>query len=395
MVPTVSSSDQITDVRIYHCTQPMSVSYATDTRNEMDVLVIEVSTTKQTGWGEVLMPRVEPLWSWARQIAPQLIGARASALDTLLMQWPTNRPKMSLAECGTYCHPEVDGVGEAVSIALHDLHARHEGVRFADLVGSVVRTEIPGMPAVTLGPIEGMVAEAEDWRALGVEFLKIKLSGDADRDGQIVQKIRQALGPGMNLQVDANGAYETVAAAQPVIAALNATDIAVIEDLFQIGNEDAVRLARKQLSGRTMLDKECYWPHVKHALSAGLVDIINQHPHNQGSMTNALKIAHAAQTAGVDNAIGSSGILGIQNTAFLHLAAVTGLTRPCEDIGLHAYFDNPVRSLLQFGTRPTILRKPVPIVGGILTLPEGPGLGVEVSREALQNVTVDTYSVSA
>lgn len=390
----MSSEDQITDVRLYHCTQTMSVSYSTDTRNEMDVLVIEISTTKQTGWGEVLMPRVEPLWNWARQIAPLLIGAQASELDSLLELWPTDRPKMSLAECGTYCHPEVDCVGEAVSIALHDLHARHQGVRFADLLGQVARTEIPGMPTVTLGPIESMLAEAEDWRALGVEFLKLKLCGNPDRDVQIVQKIRNALGPEMNLQVDANGAYETIAAAQPVIAALNEADIAVIEDLFQIGNDDCVHIAREQLSGRTMLDKECYWPHVKHSLSTGLVDIINQHPHNQGSMTNALKIAHAAQTAGADNAIGSSGILGIQNTAFLHLAAVTGLTRPCEDIGLHAYFDNPVRSLLQFGSRPTILCNPVPIVAGMLTLPEGPGLGIEINRKALQHVTVATDSVS-
>ncbi|MBL4574903.1 MAG: mandelate racemase/muconate lactonizing enzyme family protein [Opitutaceae bacterium] len=373
----------------------MSVSYSTDTRNAMDVLVIEISTTNHTGWGEVFMPRVEPLWNWARQIAPRLIGARASALDTLLTQWPTDRPKMSLAECGTYCHPEVDCVGEAVSIALHDLHARHEGVRFSDLLGHVARTEIPGMPTVTLGPLERMITEAEDWHALGVGHLKLKLCGHAKRDVQIVQEIRKALGPGMDLQVDANGAYKTISAAQPVIAALNEADIAVIEDLFHIGNEDCVLIAREQLTGRTMLDKECYWPHVKHSLSAGLVDIINQHPHNQGSMTNALKIAHAAQTAGVDNAIGSSGILGIQNTAFLHLAAVTALTRPCEDIGLHAYFDNSVKSLQQFGSRPTILRHPVPIVEGILTLPEGPGLGVEISREALQHVTVETYSVSA
>jgi len=391
----MSSADQITDVRIYHCTQAMTVSYSTDTRSAMDVLVIEISTKSHTGWGEVFMPRVSPLWNWARRIAPRLIGARASELDTLLEQWPTDRPKMSLAECGTYCHPEVDCVGEAVSIALHDLHARHEGVRFADLLGYVARTEIPGMPSVTLGPIEGMIAEAEDWSAHGVAHLKLKLCGHADRDVQIVQEIRKALGPGMDLQVDANGTYQTIDAAQPVIAALNEADIAVIEDLFQIGNEECVRIAREQLTGRTMLDKECYWPHVKQLLSAGLVDIINQHPHNQGSMTHALKIAQVAQAVGVDNAIGSSGILGIQNTAFLHLASVTALTRPCEDIGLHAYFDNSVRTLLKFGSRPTILLNPVPMIAGILTLPEGPGLGIEINRDALKHVTVETYSVSA
>ena len=302
---------------------------------------------------------------------------------------------MSLADCSTYCHPEVDCVGEAVSIALHDLHARQRGVRFADLLGKVARTTILGMPTITLGPVQSMVTEAFDWRSLGVQHLKIKLCGHATKDVQIVRDIRNALGSDMDLQVDANGAYESIVSAQPVIEALNETGIAVIEDLFHIGNEDCVRAAREHLSGRTMLDKESYWPHVQHTLSSGLVDIINQHPHNQGSMTNALKIAGVAQAAGVDNAIGSSGILGIQNTAFLHLAAVTALTRPCEDIGMHSYYDNTVRTLLQFGSRPTVLRNPVPIIAGKLTLPDGPGLGIEVDREALHPVTVESHHVSA
>jgi hypothetical protein len=61
-------------------------------------------------------------------------------------------------------------------------------------------------------------------------------------------------------------------------------------------------------------------------------------------MSNTLRIAAAAQRAGIGNAIGSSGIPGIQNMEFLHLASVTGLSFPGEDIGLHTYFDAPVRS---------------------------------------------------
>jgi L-alanine-DL-glutamate epimerase-like enolase superfamily enzyme len=92
ITPAMPSADQITDVRLYRCTQSMSVSYSSDTRSEMDVLVIEISTDKQTGWGEVFMPRVEPLWNWAREIAPLLMGEQASELDTLLTHWPTDRP---------------------------------------------------------------------------------------------------------------------------------------------------------------------------------------------------------------------------------------------------------------------------------------------------------------
>ncbi|MBP6507068.1 MAG: mandelate racemase/muconate lactonizing enzyme family protein [Opitutaceae bacterium] len=387
----MSASDPIIRIRLHHCVQEMSVSYATDARQTVDALIVELSTATHSGWGEVFMPRVEPLWNWAVRVSPRLLGCVAAGLDLLLEQWPTDRPKLSLQECSTYCHPEVDCVAEAVSIALHDLHAQQRGVRFADLLGPIARTEIPGMPVVTLGPIELMAAEASDWRAQGVSHLKIKLSGTADRDVSIIQGIRAAVGPGLNLQADANGAYESMSTALPVIAALNAADVAVIEDLFHIGNADCVRAARRLLQGQTMLDKECYWPHVQQVLAAGLVDLINQHPHNQGSMTNALRIACAARTAGVENAIGSSGIFGIQNTAFLHLAAVTGLTRPCEDIGLHTYYDSPVRTLFRFGSRPTVLRNPVTMVRGQMKLPAGPGLGVEIDREALGRVTAKTF----
>lgn len=387
-------SDPIISIRLHHGIQELSVSYATDARQTVDALIVEISTATHCGWGEVFMPRVEPLWHWAVQVAPCLLGGDAARLDELLEQWPRDRPKLSLQDCSTYCHPEVDCVAEAVSIALHDLHARQRGVRFADLLGPIARTEIPGMPVVTLGPIDSMVAEAGDWHAQGVSHLKIKLSGTADRDVSIIQGIRAAVGPGVSLQADANGAYESMSAALPVIAALNAAGVAVIEDLFHIGNVDCVRAARRLLQGQTMLDKECYWPHVQQVLAAGLVDLINQHPHNQGSMTNALRIARAARTAGVENAIGSSGIFGIQNTAFLHLAAVTGLTRPCEDIGLHTYFDSPVRTLFRFGSRPTVLSNPVAMVGGQMKLPEGPGLGVEIDQEALRRVTAKTFVVA-
>lgn len=54
-----------------------------------------------------------------------------------------------------------------------------------------------------------------------------------------------------------------------------------------------------------------------------------------------------------------------------------------------------VRSLLQFGSRPTVLRNPVAMVAGKLTLPEGPGLGIEIDREALHRVTMKSHHVSA
>ena len=380
----------IREVHLYRCSLAARVSYATDTRSEFAVLVVRLLSEDRDGWGEVLLPRVEPLWTWAQRTAPLLVGQDATARDEVMGCWPVDRPKLDLKACSTYCHPDVDGVAEAVSIALHDLAAKARGVRFADLLGRVQRTVIPAMPVVALRPPCEMAAEAAAWVRDGLRHVKIKFAGDPRLDAERVRAVRAAVGDGIGLQVDANGGYATWDAAESLLDVLNETKVDVIEDLYDVGAVDLYRRARDILDGRYMVDKDAHWPHVREILRLGAADIINQHPHNQGSMSLAMAIARATLEAGLENAIGSSGILGIQDTAFLHLAAVTGLSRPCEDIGLHNYHMRfPAIRSLSFDRNPTVLADPIEIENGMMRLPEGPGLGVTVDRKMLDAVTVE------
>ena len=228
-----------------------------------------------------------------------------------------------------------------------------------------------------------MMDEAANWANEGIRHLKVKLSGDVERDVGILSGLRARVGMDMGLQVDANGAYADIDSAKPVIGALNDAGVNVIEDLFHIGDIESLQSSRLMLDGQLMLDKDAHWPHVTEILKRGVMDIVNQHPHNQGGMGNAMAIANAAAEYGIFNAIGSSGLLGIQNTAFLHLASVTGLQRPCEDIGIHTYYDVPFTTGLAFDRRPTVLSDPVMMTDGHMTLPAGPGLGIIVDRELL------------
>lgn len=370
-------------VTLYLCSTESHMRYATDTLTLPTSLLVRLETDGLAGWGEVFLPRVEPLWSWARQVAPLLLGCDAAEGDALLDRWPADRTKLAHAECGTYCHPDVDCVAEACSIALYDLTARAAGVPMCSLLGTPARHIIPGMAVVMVGTPTEMAEDALGWLSTGLRHLKLKLAGQTAEDCARVAAVRAAVGPEVDLQVDANGSYRYFDDAQPLIDALNAGGVGVIEDLFDVGHPELCRAARAALSGRYMVDKDAHWPHVREVLRLAAADLINQHPHNQGRLSYALRIADAAHAAGVENAIGSSGIFGVQDAAFQHLAAVTGLTRPCEDIGLYPYFDGPVAHRYGFPVRPTVLAEPVPVIDGDIHLPDGLGLGVEVDPELL------------
>ncbi len=380
--------DPITRVGLHLCRVKMGVSYAKHNLTDASVLVVELTIGDLTGWGEVFCPQPDVLWNWAVRVAPLLVGQDATERDALLDKFPPDRPKMRAEDCSVYCHPDVDPVAEAYSIALHDAVSRRRGISFGALLGSVQRRIIPGMPVITLGAPEEMAAAAQAWSAAGIRFLKIKLHGEATRDCAIVEAVRAAAGDTISLQVDANGAYSDLASALPLIAMLNRHHIDIVEDLFDVGNLELCRSARQRLDGRYMVDKDAHWPHVENVIAAGAADLINQHPHNQGRMSYALNIAESARRAGIETAIGSSGILGVQSAAFQHLASVIGLSRPCEDIGMMSYYDGPVGNRYNFTQRPTILREPVRLTAGTLQISSAPGLGIEVDRDALDRLTL-------
>ena len=64
----------IIQVHLYHCRIGIGFSYAEASLDQADALIVELVGYGQNGWGEVLLPKVEPLWDWALQVAPMLLG---------------------------------------------------------------------------------------------------------------------------------------------------------------------------------------------------------------------------------------------------------------------------------------------------------------------------------
>jgi len=96
----------------------------------------------------------------------------------------------------------------AVDVALWDLHARVLGLPLSVVLGAVHdATPIYGSGGFTSYDDAGLRDQLQHWVDQGMTSVKIKVGRDPDADQGRLQVARDAIGDGVDLFVDANGAY--------------------------------------------------------------------------------------------------------------------------------------------------------------------------------------------
>ena len=97
----------------------------------------------------------------------------------------------------------------AIDIAAYDLAAIQLGVPVHTLLGGAMRTRIPITHSLGLIPIDDAEKEAVKVADEGIRTIKIKVGIDADRDVAMVRRVRDAVGPSIDICIDANQGYAT------------------------------------------------------------------------------------------------------------------------------------------------------------------------------------------
>jgi len=136
-----------------------------------------------------------------RVFSPLILGADAlgtTACWTLMRHAVRNIGRPGIASMAI----------SAMDSALWDLKARLFGVSLVDLFGAV-RNGIPiyGSGGFTSYSIQQLEAQLRGWVSRGLTRVKMKIGRDPAEDVQRVRAARAAVGPGVELFVDANGAY--------------------------------------------------------------------------------------------------------------------------------------------------------------------------------------------
>jgi D-galactarolactone cycloisomerase len=271
-----------------------------------------------------------------------------------------------------------------IDIALWDIKGKHFGVPAYQLMGGPLRTNVQayatGLYRRSSGdPVQYLAEEAAGYVAEGFKAVKLKVGFGVEEDAAVTRAVRAAIGPDVALMVDANHAYDAVAAIR-LGKMIEEHDIGWFEEPVPPEDLNGYRQVKAALS-IPIAGGECEFTRFgfRDLLVSRALDIIQPDTCAAGGLSECKKIADMAVAFGMRYNPHVWGT-GVAIAASLQLLAVLPpLTPP----SLAA--TEPMLELdrTEHPIRMALLTQPIEHVGGIVQIPDGPGLGIEIDRDTL------------
>jgi D-galactarolactone cycloisomerase len=370
---------KITNVHTHVLEAPLSqpFAYSRAWYDSRTAMLVEIETDAGlVGWGECYGPAgiTEAV---VKSVTPRLIGEDPLRTDFL---W-----QMIYARLRDHGQKGVVIQGlSGIDIALWDIKGKHFGVPVYQLLGGPLRTSVQayatGLYRRRSGdPLRYLAEEAERYVAEGFKAVKLKVGFGIEQDAAVTRAVREAVGPNVALMVDANHAYDSVAAIR-LGRMIEQYDVAWFEEPVPPEDVAGYRAVKAALS-IPIAGGECEFTRFgfRELLVSHAVDIVQPDTCAAGGLSECKKIADMAEAFGVRYNPHVWGT-GIAIAASLQLLAV-----------LPAHTPNslaPVEPMLEFDRtehpiRQAVLTSPIEHAGGFVRVPDGPGLGIEVNRDAI------------
>ncbi len=278
----------------------------------------------------------------------------------------------------------------AVQIALLDLLARYEGCPLSEVLGGRKRKRIKlyGSAGMYQSPA-AYADEAAAIAAQGFVAYKMRPGSGPDQDLQTVAAMRAAVGPDVELMVDAHTWWrmgdksysaETV---QRLAREMGAYRPYWLEEPFRPEDHDAYRALRGAgivpvASGEHEQTLDGFLD----LIDSQAVDFVQMDVFCQGGLDMARSIFERCAERGSRFAFHSWGTL-LEVLAAAHVGV-------CWPEALVEWLEHPVYSapgragMYPFELSDRILCEPLPIEQGHLIVPDGPGLGIDVDESVVE-----------
>ena len=375
---------KITSIRTHVLKSELSQPFAFSQGwvSKRSATLVEVQTdTGLCGWGEAFAQGMEaPEISAAaieHALQPLLLGADPLDIEVL---W--HRMYHATRDYGR--KGSVSAAISAIDIALWDLAGKHYGVPISRLLGGAFRTEV--QPYATgfyrikgQGEARRLADEAMQHFEAGFRSMKIKLGFGVDDDIEVMAAVGRAIeGKGVTLMVDSNHAYGRAEALR-LGYVLDEYDLRWYEE--PVAPEDIegyVELRGKLRSPIAGGENEHTLYGFGELLGRRAVDIAQPDIGSCGGVSAVRHIAVLGQAYGIEinpHVWGSA----IAQAASLQVIAALPVTH-------HSLFARePIleydRSSHPF--RRELITQPIELSDGMVKIPDGPGLGIEVVAETL------------
>ena len=336
------------------------------TQHEREVLLVRARTADAEGWGECVAGARPDYTSEHVAGAEQVL--RAHLIPTLLAAPDVAADGVAAVLSWVQGHRMAKAALEA---AVLDAELRAGGASLAAWLGGTHDAVDAG---VAVG-IPGSVPELLDVVGAHLDqgYRRIKLKVEPGWDREPVQAVRERFGPGVQLQVDANGAYRLDDAA--ALAALDPFDLLLVEQ--PLPPDDLVGHAElsRRLATPICLDESIRSAgDAATAIALGACSIVNVKPGRVGGLLEARRVHDLCQARGVPVWCGGMLETGIGRAANVALASLPGFTLPGDLSASDRYFRQDL-------TAPFVLED------GRLRVPTGPGIGVDPLLDVIDDLT--------
>jgi len=265
----------------------------------------------------------------------------------------------------------------AVEMAVYDLAGRSRGVPVWMLLGGRARAAVPVTHSIGFLPLDEAVAEVTRVVGEGIRTIKLKVGVDAARDVELVRRVREAVGPAIDICVDANQGYPSPGEAIRTIRAMEAHRLRYVEQPVE-GIERMAQVARA-VDTPVMADESAWTAQDVYEIAAReAADVISIYTTKPGGLYRAMEVAAVARAAGLPCNVNGSVETGVGNLANVHLAAAApGVTLSCV-IPVSTPAEAQRGQLAGIYYTDDLIVAPFRLVDGAVPVPEGPGMGIDV-----------------
>jgi L-alanine-DL-glutamate epimerase-like enolase superfamily enzyme len=262
----------------------------------------------------------------------------------------------------------------SVDVALWDLKARFLGVPLVSLLGPA-RESVPvyGSGGFTSYSVRQLQDQLAGWVKSGISRVKMKVGRDPNEDVERVRAAREAIGPTVQLFVDANGAYRRK---QALFLAQAFSDSGVTWFEEPVSSDDlrGLRLIRDRgPAGMDIAAGEYGYdlPYFRRMVEAGAVDVLQADATRCAGITGFLQAGALCQAFGLP--------LSAHTAPSIHLHPCCALGRVCH---LEYFHDHGRIEQMLFDGAAT------PVNGELHPDLTRPGLGLELKRSEAKQYRV-------
>ncbi len=252
----------------------------------------------------------------------------------------------------------------AVDVALYDLLSRRQGVPLYKFLGGKGPGRMLTDMTIGIEEEEETVRKAVQHVGSGFRALKLKVGLDLDLDVRRIGRVRDAVGPGVELRVDANQGY-SVEQAVLFCEEMYGLSVSLVEQPVDADDFDGLRKVRERSRVPIMAD-ECIksLDDARKVASMHAADIINIKLMKSAGIHEALMIDQFSKEAGITTMIGCMGEIQVSIAAGLHFALSSDNLKYVDLDSHFSMIDDP-SSGLRFED-------------GHLVAPDAPGLGIDI-----------------